>query len=197
MSSIKLKHSGGNGVIIAAPASNPAADRTLTCPDLTANATLATVNGIREVDQWYTTSNITANGDITSNLSRNTLTGSGCPLGTGMTESSGVFSFPIPGKYLVICKAAVVTDDSDNVYIGTMVTVNNGGAYTAVAYAGDGNNGSGSREGQGTTFYLLDVTDVGQVKVKFQVTSITGSSYVKGNASDLATAFTFIRIGDT
>ena len=197
MSQIKLKHSGGNGVIIAAPSSNPAADRTLTCPDLTANATLATVNGIREVDQWYTTSNITANGDITSNLSRNTLTGSGCPLGTGMTESSGVFSFPIPGKYLVICKAAVVTDDSDNVYIGTMVTVNNGGAYTAVAYAGDGNNGSGSREGQGTTFYLLDVTDVGQVKVKFQVTSITGSSYVKGNASDLATAFTFIRIGDT
>ena len=32
MSSIKLKHSGGNGVIIAAPSSNPAADRTLLLP---------------------------------------------------------------------------------------------------------------------------------------------------------------------
>jgi len=32
MSSLKLKHSGGNGVIIAAPSSNPAADRTLTVP---------------------------------------------------------------------------------------------------------------------------------------------------------------------
>ena len=32
MSSIKLKHSGGNGVIIAAPSSNPASDRTLTVP---------------------------------------------------------------------------------------------------------------------------------------------------------------------
>ena len=32
MSSIKLKHSGGNGVIIAAPSSNPASDRTLTLP---------------------------------------------------------------------------------------------------------------------------------------------------------------------
>ena len=32
MSQIKLKHSGGNGVIIAAPSSNPAADRTLTLP---------------------------------------------------------------------------------------------------------------------------------------------------------------------
>ena len=32
MSQIKLKHSGGNGVIIAAPSSNPASDRTLTLP---------------------------------------------------------------------------------------------------------------------------------------------------------------------
>ena len=32
MSSLKLKHSGGNSVIIAAPSSNPASDRTLTLP---------------------------------------------------------------------------------------------------------------------------------------------------------------------
>jgi len=32
MSQIKLKHSGGNSVIIAAPSSNPASDRTLTLP---------------------------------------------------------------------------------------------------------------------------------------------------------------------
>ena len=32
MASIKLKHSGGNGVIIAAPTSNPASDKTLTLP---------------------------------------------------------------------------------------------------------------------------------------------------------------------
>ena len=32
MSQIKLKHSGGNGVIIAAPSSNPASDRTITLP---------------------------------------------------------------------------------------------------------------------------------------------------------------------
>jgi hypothetical protein len=32
MSSIKLKHSGGNGVSIAAPTSNPASDKTITLP---------------------------------------------------------------------------------------------------------------------------------------------------------------------
>tara|TARA_R100000234_G_scaffold113329_1_gene87652 strand:- start:797 stop:1384 length:588 start_codon:yes stop_codon:yes gene_type:complete len=191
---IKLNSASGGGSFSLQAPSSSSNNRVYNLPD---SAHITTLAGILEIDQWYVTINITANGDITSNLSRNTLTGSGCPLGTGMTESSGVFSFPSTGKYFVICKAAVFTDGSDNVYIGTMVTVNNGGAYTGVAYAGDGNNGSGSREGQGTTFYLLDVTDVGQVKVKFQVTSITGSSFVKGNASDLATAFTFIRMGDT
>ena len=41
MSQIKLLHSGGNGVIIAAPSSNPAADRTLTLPG-DADGTIAT-----------------------------------------------------------------------------------------------------------------------------------------------------------
>ena len=43
MSQIKLKHSGGNGVIIAAPSSNPAADRTLLLPS-NADSTIDTVN---------------------------------------------------------------------------------------------------------------------------------------------------------
>ena len=41
MSQIKLLHSGGNGVILAAPTSNPAADRTLTLPG-DADGTIAT-----------------------------------------------------------------------------------------------------------------------------------------------------------
>ena len=44
MSSIKLKHSGGNSVIIAAPASNPASDRTLTLPSNADGTVLTTTN---------------------------------------------------------------------------------------------------------------------------------------------------------
>ncbi len=43
MSQIKLLHSGGNGVILAAPASNPASDRTLTLPG-DADGTILTSN---------------------------------------------------------------------------------------------------------------------------------------------------------
>tara|TARA_A100000171_G_scaffold51175_1_gene64679 strand:- start:198 stop:797 length:600 start_codon:yes stop_codon:yes gene_type:complete len=44
MSSIKLKHSGGNGVIIAAPSSNPASDRTITVPSNADGTMLTTTN---------------------------------------------------------------------------------------------------------------------------------------------------------
>ena len=93
MSSIKLTADSGGGTFeLKAPASS-ANTRLFTLPDVATG-----LGGIQEVDQWYLTTNITSNGDITGNLSRNTLTGSGCPLGTGMTESSGVFSFPSTDK---------------------------------------------------------------------------------------------------
>ena len=50
MSSIKLKHSGGNSVIIAAPSSNPASDRTLTVPS-NADGTILTT-GSSDADRY-------------------------------------------------------------------------------------------------------------------------------------------------
>ena len=44
MSSIKLKHSGGNSVIIAAPSSNPASDRTITLPSNADGTILTSTN---------------------------------------------------------------------------------------------------------------------------------------------------------
>tara|TARA_R100000700_G_scaffold39562_1_gene52678 strand:+ start:496 stop:1125 length:630 start_codon:yes stop_codon:yes gene_type:complete len=44
MSQIKLKHSGGNSVIIAAPDSNPASDRTLKLPSNADGTVLTTTN---------------------------------------------------------------------------------------------------------------------------------------------------------
>ena len=44
MSQLKLKHSGGNSVIIAAPSSNPAADRTITLPSTDSGTLLTTTN---------------------------------------------------------------------------------------------------------------------------------------------------------
>ena len=67
MSQIKLLHSGGNGVILSAPDSNPASDRTLKLPgdaDGTI-ATTATAGKILQVVQTHYSdrvSNSTASG---------------------------------------------------------------------------------------------------------------------------------------
>ena len=52
MSSIKLKHSGGNGVIIAAPSSNPASDRTLKLPSNADGTVLTTTSS--DADRYKT-----------------------------------------------------------------------------------------------------------------------------------------------
>ena len=194
MSNIKLVHSGGNSVSLTTPDSNPAANRTVKFPD--ANGTLALTNGITEFDSWYLTANKTSDGDLTSNLSRQDKLGSASPIGTGMSQSSGIFTFPSTGKWLVIVEATFTCDGSDNVALDTYVTTNNS-SYTMTHRAIDGTNGSGSRHGSGTSFSFLDVTDTSQVKVKFAAGSISGSSKVVAEQNYVQTGFHFIRIGNT
>ena len=193
MAKIKLNAaSGGGSVSLQAPSSS-SNDRVYSLPD---SAHISTLAGILEFDQLYLTSNKTDNTDITANLIRNDRTGAASQIGTGMSLSSGIFTFPTTGKYLVIVQGIFSTNGADNCEIGTKVTTNNS-SYTLVAIASDGNNGSGTKQSSGTSFYFLDVTDTSQVKVKFTVDSLGSGSNVQGNSSYLKSNFVFIRIGDT
>ena len=217
MSNLNFLHSGGNKVTLSAPTSDPSSNPNFKLPqsDGSAGQVLktdgngnlswvtpgtATTNGITEYDQWYLTAGtITSNGDITSNLSRMNFPSNASQIGTGMSQSSGVFTFPNTGKWLVICNASLNCDGSDTVIIFTATTTNNS-SYQNVALAMDGNNGSGNRLGAATSMFLLDVTDTSQVKVKFVVGSISGGSSIRGTTSTsdaVTTNFVFVRIGDT
>ena len=160
--------------------------------------------GITEFDHWYVTSDISSNGDITSNLSR--VQGSSAdvsaasPIGSGMSQSSGIFTFPSTGKYLVIFTGTFVPVGNDSVYIRLQVTTNNS-SFTEVCQTTGGQShysgGSASSASTGTNFYFLDVTDTSNVKVKFTVGSISGSSYVEARSAIIRTGFIFARLGDT
>ena len=113
-----------------------------------------------------------------------------------MSESSGIFTFPSTGKYLVIATLTLQLKDFDNAGVYTQVTTNNS-TYLNHAKAQDGNNGSGSRAGSATSFAFIDVTDTSNVKVRFQTDSLGTDSYLQGSSSFLSTHFVFIRIGDT
>ena len=193
---IKLNAASGGGSFSLQAPSSSSNDRVFTLPDI-ADATMATVNGISEFDQWYLTADFTSNSDITSNLSRNDLAGAASQIGTGMSQSSGIFSFPITGKYLVICNGVFECAGSDSVFLTTQVTTNNS-SYAAHTRAADGNNGTGGRRGSGTSFAFLDVTDITQVKVKFTASSLSSSSSIRGATETfIRTGFIFIRLGDT
>ena len=192
---IKLNAGSGGGSFSLQAPSSSSNNRVFTLPDI-ADATMATVNGITEFDQWYLTSNITSDGDITSNLSRNDKTGAPSQIGTGMSQSSGIFTFPTTGKYLVIVSAEYGLNGSDNINLRTKVTTNNS-SYSNQGRCIDGNNGTGERSGNATSFSFINVTDTSQVKVKFNVSSIGSGSRVTGDSTDISTTFVFIRLGDT
>ena len=198
MSNIKLVHSGGNSVSLTTPDSNPAANRTVKFPD--ANGTLALTNGITEFDSWYLTADKTSNGDITSNLSRVAFSGAAAQIGSGMSESSGIFTFPNTGKYLVIFTGSFNLAGNDTAGLRVDVTVDNN-TYNQVSQinAGQSHYSGGTQNSTSTAtgFYFLDVTDTSNVKVKFETSSIGSNSALKGSNTYVRTGFIFARIGDT
>ena len=210
MGSLKLPHASGNSMSIAAPATNPASDLELKLPatigtanQVVANSstpgTLAFANlPFNEFDHWHLTDDVESEQILSSNLVRTNVTGSASQIGTGMSESSGIFTFPFTGKYLVIANAQWTIHDSDSVGLDTQVTVDNA-SYSVIAKSLEGLNDSsgGNRSASGTSFAFIDVTDVSQVKVRFKAASLSTGTKLIGNATSAYTSFIFARLGDT
>ena len=97
--SIKIDDGSGNYTILT-NAGSLGSDKTITIPNET--ATLATTNGITQADMWRKSANQTmpSNAVISSDWERADTDGA-TYIGTGLTESSGVFSFPATGIYLI------------------------------------------------------------------------------------------------
>ena len=151
--------------------------------------------GITMADQWRLTANLTANAlPITSNLERVDEAAFG-GIGTGMTESSGVFSFPQTGIYLVRFTAFGQAVINDNLDITIEVTTDNStyNDFTVTGASGDAGTGNCSM----TAEAMIDVTDTSNVKVRFEAGSIGSGSSILGNTDVNYTYMTFIRLGDT
>ena len=204
--SIKLKGSTDGSVTLQAPAdtSPTGTDKTFTLPtaDGTAGQVLSTngsgalsfVNRL-EWDQFVLTSNVSSNGTIV-HWSRSYYTGFG-QFGSQMSASSGIFTFPSTGYYLVISKFTADIGGSDTVILYTQTTTDNS-TYSNSGFSSDGNDGTDSRHGSASNYAFVDVTDVSNVKVKFEAGSIGSNSDILGSATGLPyTSVTFIRLGDT
>tara|TARA_R100001082_G_C4303876_1_gene133659 strand:- start:118 stop:768 length:651 start_codon:yes stop_codon:yes gene_type:complete len=171
-----------------------------------ANAGTATgFGGITQSDMWHMTSNITEDvGDITANWSR--YTGPGGNIGSALTESSGIFSFPSTGYYKIDYVIGFRNQSSDHafteVYCYLFYTQNNSSytdattSYTNVPQMSSSNvftSAAGSA--------IIDVTDTSQVKFKLRINAYAGASQqngiIIGSSTGIATGFTCVRLADT
>ena len=132
MSQIKLKHSGGNSVIIAAPDSNPASDRTLKLPSdgdgtiLTSNSSVGKILQLKSVTKTDTAS-------VTDNATPQDISG----LSITLTPASASSKFYITGKVQMSLEYATTGGIHINVN-GTEVGKADTASNRPVAHSGVG-----------------------------------------------------------
>ena len=213
MSELNFTHSNGNKVKLTTP-DTLAANKTFKLPGADGSSNQAMVTngsgallfaslGVTMADQWMLTSSFSPGGAVsivTSGWGRVSRAGYGS-LGSAMTESSGVFTYPQTGIYFVEYTAQLISTSAQR-YLGQRIqTTHNNSSYS---HATDvlthiGITNSFGAYAQATSSVIQDVQDVTQDKVRFCVSAITPSdTTLQGDGSGrAATHVTFIRLGDT
>ena len=124
-------------------------------------------------------------------------------IGTGMTESSGIFTFPSTGLYLIHYQAYVYgfgASGSDSAqFIQTKIqgTINNSSYVDLSSADTPGDANTGVRYITNNTQAMFDVTDTSQRKVRFIIYIEGQSGTLYGHTTTSNTFASFIRLGDT
>ena len=152
--------------------------------------------GITHASQWRLTTDFTGDqAPIASNLEEVDAPAGFGILGSSMTESSGVFTFPSTGYWLVRFDALYYYT-SESYYTDSQIYVTtNDSDYNLATYGRSGTGGSDY--GNPSSEFVVDVTDTSNVKVRFHVKTQDDTATCKGDTGYNYTYMTFIRLGDT
>ena len=153
--------------------------------------------GITEADHWrLTTEIVNTTADITSGWERGD-TSLMSYIGTGMSESSGIFSFPSTGIYLItIFSCAETTNASSNIFSLLGTTDNFSSEFTLARTDNDNSNGALVNY-VSSLQVIVDITDISNQKVKFSTNQNSSSAKLLANSGFTRTGATFVRLGDT
>ena len=212
MSELNFLHSGGNKVTLTTPTSNPASNVTFKLPqsdgtagqvlqtDGNGNLTFVNPSGVTMLDQWRITSAFTGTQDpISSNLERVDNLSSGTLIGSGMSVSSGYWTFPSTGIYKIEFDTVVYITNANSRYVESFIyATTNNSSYSEVSRGVTSLYNSGSNTYGGTHCnFIFDVTNVSTHKVYFKQLPANSNVYTVGNTNRNFTYMTFMRIGDT
>ena len=211
MSELNLTHSNGNKVKLTTP-DTLAANRTFKLPgaDGTAGQVLMTDgNGnlsfvdlpYSVYDKWVGSTTTTGNQNPFTDWVRHNYTGP--LLGTGMSHSSGTFTFPKTGVYLVRFNADMYNTSNyeRTIDCDIMYTTNNS-SYSLLQNSSGNVHNIGSYNIHTTVQVqgMLDVTDTSNVKVQFKITAYNNASSLKAQGYGANGGYTYVdftRVADT
>ena len=156
--------------------------------------------GITVADQWRlnSTYTVTSSSAALTNLEQVDTDGFG-GIGTAMSASSGIFTFPSTGIYLITGSAYLYRENSgsDNVSLQLQTTTDNSSYNGAAISAATIENVSGYEANINVSF-MFDVTNTTTHKCKFMANSGSGNIVTMyAETAQNTTYFTFLKLGDT
>jgi hypothetical protein len=166
-----------------------------------ASLTNLPASGITMVDNWYVNGSFSVpsgEATITANWTRGTSDQFGS-IGSAMTQSSGVFTFPSTGIYYCSINGGFYRGTGYRRYIGwTIKTTSDNSSYSHAvinydSISGDTNSNVSAAVSATCVF---DVTDTSTHKMTFQ-TDASDSGASVTSVSSRALNVVFIRLGDT
>ena len=192
--SIKIDDGSGNYTILTNGGSL-GSDKTITVPNET--GTMLTTGGAM-FDIWRQTADRTGSAtdyELTSNWERVDDSTIGF-IGTGMSESSGIFTFPQTGIYKITFSLEVKNDsDTDGVEAIIQATTDNS-SYSTIILRNISIRSTGDTE-EGYAITTFDCTDTTTHKLKFIAGDFKSSSQMNGSSTNSETYVIFERLGDT
>lgn len=208
MSQVKISgNASGTGILtVAAPNTNT--DYTLTLPaetgtvlsSVTAASSIPGNGALLEADAWRLSSGFTTSAgenDVTANLVRSASIRGFAKIGTGMSQSSGIFTFPRTGVYYVTGQANIYHSAATQ-YVGLVIRYTSDNStynYSTDQASSIYTPPSGNYYAVPATSYIFNITDTTQQKIKFTVV-VPGTTSVQGDGNADITWFRFIRLGD-
>jgi len=154
--------------------------------------------GITEADMWRYTANTTGDLDpISSNLERvDTVFDK---IGTGMSHSSGIFTFPSTGIWEITFGAYSYVDGENRDFNAQILATPDNSTYTmrANSTGAQFHASSSNTSGNSQAKLIFDCTNVTTHKVKFSWSVVNDDTHLYGDSVSNKTWFQFIRLGDT
>ena len=162
--------------------------------------TVSGAGGITEADQWRLDADVSTTSanvqTLVTNWERNDNTGFGY-IGTGMSNSSGTFTFPSTGIYLIEVVYGYRSESGGIQYQNVNIqTTTNNSAYSEQTETYTASQASSVSRNVGTSTHIFDVTDTSNCKVRLYY-FVEGTATLKGSSTKNATNVKFIRLGDT